>query len=98
MPGPQEVPPSTNFFMTCLIIAFAVLMYALRPNSLRQLRNNTAKDRDNERVRSKPFDLMPYKFGNLIDDRIVISKTILLGFERWSSYTTTYSAIRSAIR
>ena len=33
-----------------LVIAFAVLMYAFRPNSLRQLSNDTVKDRDNERV------------------------------------------------
>lgn len=49
LPGPRDVPPSSNFFMICLIIAFAVLMYVLRPNSLRQGRNYATKDRDNER-------------------------------------------------
>ncbi|XP_076755262.1 small integral membrane protein 14 isoform X2 [Xylocopa sonorina] len=49
LPGPQDISSSSNFLMTCLIIAFVVLMYAFRPNSLRQLRNDTTKDRDNER-------------------------------------------------
>ena len=50
LPGPRDTSSSSNFFMTTLlIIGFAVLMYVLRPNSLRQLTNNTAKDRDNER-------------------------------------------------
>lgn len=50
LPGPRDTSSSSNFFMTTLlIIGFAVLMYVLRPNSFRQLTNNTAKDRDNER-------------------------------------------------
>ncbi|XP_076654606.1 small integral membrane protein 14 [Halictus rubicundus] len=42
-------PSSSNFMMTFLIIAFMVIMYALRPNSFRRLRNENAKDRDNGR-------------------------------------------------
>ncbi|XP_029053225.1 small integral membrane protein 14 [Osmia bicornis bicornis] len=49
LPEPSAVPTSSNFYMTCLIIAFMVLMHVLRPNSLRRLRNNNVKDRDNER-------------------------------------------------
>ncbi|XP_015435886.1 PREDICTED: small integral membrane protein 14 isoform X2 [Dufourea novaeangliae] len=48
-PGPHNVPSSTNFLMTCLIIAFILIMYALRPNSLRQVQQDNVKDRDNER-------------------------------------------------
>ncbi|XP_003706121.1 small integral membrane protein 14 [Megachile rotundata] len=49
LPGPSAAPPSNDFFMPFLIIAFMVLMYVFRPNSLRQIRNNNVKDRDNER-------------------------------------------------
>ncbi|KOC67186.1 hypothetical protein WH47_11843 [Habropoda laboriosa] len=49
LPLSPETSSSSNFLMTFLIIAFALIMYVLRPNSLRQLRTNTAKDRDNER-------------------------------------------------
>ncbi|XP_017886106.1 small integral membrane protein 14 [Ceratina calcarata] len=48
LPGPPAVTSSSDSFMTCLMIAFAVLMYVLRPNCLRQLRNDTTKHRDNE--------------------------------------------------
>ncbi|KAF3426458.1 hypothetical protein E2986_14136 [Frieseomelitta varia] len=54
IPGPRDDPLPSNFFMTILlVIAFAILMYAFRPNSLRsnsrQSSNDTVKDRDNER-------------------------------------------------
>ncbi|XP_043512433.1 small integral membrane protein 14 [Frieseomelitta varia] len=54
LPGPRDDPLPSNFFMTILlVIAFAILMYAFRPNSLRsnsrQSSNDTVKDRDNER-------------------------------------------------
>ncbi|CAD1481206.1 unnamed protein product, partial [Heterotrigona itama] len=50
-PGPRDDDSlPSNFFMTILlVIAFAVLMYAFRPNSLRQVSNDAVKDRDNER-------------------------------------------------
>ncbi|XP_017752366.1 PREDICTED: small integral membrane protein 14 isoform X2 [Eufriesea mexicana] len=48
LPGPRNAPPSSNFFTTCLIIIFAVLMYVLRSNCIRQLKNDIVKDRDNE--------------------------------------------------
>ncbi|KAF7395919.1 hypothetical protein HZH68_009969 [Vespula germanica] len=48
VPGPLPVQPSTNFFMTCLFFAFIVLMYIIRPRSLRRasLRSNVVKNRD----------------------------------------------------
>ncbi|XP_043788402.1 small integral membrane protein 14 [Apis laboriosa] len=50
LPGPRDVPSwNLNFFMILLIIVFVVLMYALRPQSLRHLNNDIAKDRNNER-------------------------------------------------
>lgn len=53
VPGPRDVPSwNLNFFMILLIIIFVALMYALRPQSLRHLNNNIAKDRNNERVSS----------------------------------------------
>lgn len=49
LPGPPDTSSSSDFLMQFLIIAFMVLMYVFRPNSLRQRRNNNVKDRDNER-------------------------------------------------
>ncbi|KAK1133899.1 hypothetical protein K0M31_011685 [Melipona bicolor] len=50
LPGPRDDSLPSNFFMTTLlVIAFAIFMYAFRPNSLRQSSNDTVKDRDNER-------------------------------------------------
>ncbi|XP_047358462.1 small integral membrane protein 14 [Vespa velutina] len=48
LPGPPPVQPSSNFFMTCLFFAFIVLMYIIRPRSLRHasLRSNVAKNRN----------------------------------------------------
>ncbi|XP_031836826.1 small integral membrane protein 14 [Nomia melanderi] len=48
-PESRNVSSSTNFLTTCLIIAFVLVMYALRPRSLRPLRNDNAKDRHNGR-------------------------------------------------
>lgn len=47
VPGPLPVQPSSNFFMTCLFLAFIFLMYIIRPRSLRRasLRSNVAKNR-----------------------------------------------------
>ncbi|XP_076233002.1 small integral membrane protein 14 [Calliopsis andreniformis] len=44
---PRDDQSSTDFLTVCLIVAFGFIMYALRPNSLRQIRSNNAKDRDN---------------------------------------------------
>lgn len=53
VPGPRDVSSwNLNFFMILLIIVFVILMYALRPQSLRHLNNDIAKDRNNERVSS----------------------------------------------
>lgn len=53
VPGPRDVPSwNLNFFMILLIIIFIILMYALRPQSLRHLNNDIAKDQNNERVSS----------------------------------------------
>ncbi|PBC26150.1 small integral membrane protein 14 [Apis cerana] len=50
LPGPRDVSSwNLNFFMILLIIVFVILMYALRPQSLRHLNNDIAKDRNNER-------------------------------------------------
>ncbi|CAK9809841.1 Small integral membrane protein 14 [Anthophora plagiata] len=49
LPLSHETSSSSNFLLTCLIIAFAVIMYVLRPNSLRRTRTNTVKDQNNER-------------------------------------------------
>ncbi|XP_054009001.1 small integral membrane protein 14 [Hylaeus anthracinus] len=49
LPGSRDVQESSDFFTTCLIIAFGIIMYVLRPNSLRRLRNDNAKDSDNRR-------------------------------------------------
>ncbi|XP_078045228.1 small integral membrane protein 14 [Augochlora pura] len=38
---------SSNFLTIFLIIAFVVVMYALRPNSYRRLRNDNTKDQVN---------------------------------------------------
>ncbi|KAL2715529.1 small integral membrane protein 14 [Vespula squamosa] len=52
VPGPDPVQPSNNFFMTCLFFAFVVLMYVIRPRSLRRasLRSNVVKNRDDASV------------------------------------------------
>ena len=51
---------------TLLVIAFAILMYAFRPNSLRsnshQSSNDTVKDRDNERVSGISLECNPINF------------------------------------
>ncbi|XP_076627726.1 small integral membrane protein 14 [Colletes latitarsis] len=46
---PNDTLASSDFLMTCLIIAFVLVMYVLGPNTLRRLRNGNTKDRDDER-------------------------------------------------
>ena len=47
LPESCDVSFSSDFLMTCLMIAFIVVMYAFRPNSLRQLRSDNTTERKN---------------------------------------------------
>ncbi|XP_011502044.1 PREDICTED: small integral membrane protein 14 [Ceratosolen solmsi marchali] len=46
LPDPANISNDSRFMMVCLFAIFGMLLYALRPNSLRQLDSTKARDSD----------------------------------------------------